>query len=210
MMRKRVFALLAILLGAFSAECYAVGFGIRAGASGRYSDFGSANVQGSTLSTSPRIGFNVGIYTDIKLFGFGSSESSASGLYIRPEGVFTMTGLDVSSSGGQSCRARMQSVDIPVLISVKVKFFRIYAGPTLTAMDKNKTLGADGMDLSTIRPFVNYAAGVGFDMGMFTVDMRYDGVFKRPTGSVRIGEMTTGENVRFRSGGLAVSIGVAF
>ena len=40
--------------------------------------------------------------------------------------------------------------------------------------------------------------------------MRYDGVFKRPTGSVRIGEMTTGENVRFRSGGLAVSIGVAF
>ena len=210
MVKKSIIALLVVLLGAVSAECYAVGFGIRAGASGRYLDFGSAGVDGHTLGASPRIGFNVGIYTDIKIVGFGSSEGSASGLYIRPEGIFSMTGFDVSASGGQSCRVRMQSVDIPVLVNLKFGFFRMYAGPTLTAMDKSKTLGSDGMDVSSVKPFVNYTAGLGFDMGMFTVDMRYEGMFKRPTHSVRIGEMTTGTNVRPLSGGWAVSVGVAF
>lgn len=210
MVKKSVVALLVALLSMVSVECFAVGFGIRAGVSGRYLDFHGRSVEGNALSASPRMGFNVGIYTDIKIVGFGFSEDSASGLYIRPEGIFSMSGFDIGGGDESHCRVRMQSVDIPVLVSVKFGFLRLYAGPTLTAMDKNKTFEPDGMDMSSIRPFVNYTAGLGFDIGMFTIDMRYDGVFKQPTHSIRIGDMTTGANVRSRFGGWAVSVGVAF
>lgn len=210
MVKKSVVALLAALLSMASAECFAVGFGIRAGVSGRYLDFHGLSVEGNALSASPRIGFNVGIYTDIKIVGFGPSEDSASGLYIRPEGIFSMSGFDIGGGDESRCRVRMQSVDIPILASVKFDFLRLYAGPALTAMDRNNTVKADGMDMSSISSFVNYTAGLGFDIGMFTVDMRYDGVFKQPTHSIRIGGMTTGANVRSRFGGWAVSVGVAF
>ncbi len=193
-----------------SVQCFAVGFGIRAGVSGSWMKFGGAAVNGQTLHADSKIGFNVGIYTDIKIMRFGSDEESGSGLYIRPEGIFTQTGYDISALGGATCSIRQQSVDIPVLVNVKMNSFRLYAGPSLSTMYNCRTLTDGGMDFTGLKPFVNYTAGAGFDWGMFTIDMRYNGIFKRLTHSVRLDDMTTGANIRSTLGGWAVSVGVSF
>lgn len=209
MIRKFIILILTAFFVIAAEGCYAVGFGMRAGVSGQYMRFRSNEIGTELVDAKSVVGFNVGIYTDIRVLRMGGLESK-SGLYIRPEGVFSQTSYNVASSGGAAAKVRMQSVDIPVLVNLKFSAFRVYAGPTLTAMHKSRSKNSQELEFESIKPFVNYTAGIGLDLGIFTIDARYNGTFKDLTNSIRLKGMETGADVKSGVQGWAISVGVAF
>jgi hypothetical protein len=72
----------------------------------------------------------------------------------------------------------MQTVDVPILLSLKVSLVRVQAGPVFNLMNNfNTTDGALKLDDPTRNP-VGFAAGVSIDLGPLVIDGRYHGDFK--------------------------------
>lgn len=163
-------------------------FGIKAGAN-------LSNINGSNdLSLSPggnafdfrdndnrSPGFAGGVY-----FRFGKT------FYIQPEILLSQKGgrFNVYEDGvlnNGKVDVRFSNFDVPVLFGVRIaKFFRINVGPTASLrLSSNGKIG-DSFDAITgensgaefkNRLAYGYQAGVGFDLGRLSLDVRYEGNF---------------------------------
>jgi len=163
-------------------------FGIKAGAN-------LSNINGSNdLSLSPggnafnfkdndnrSLGFTGGIF-----FRFGKT------FYIQPEILLSQKGgkFNVYKDGvlnDGKVDLRFSNIDVPVLFGVRIaKFFRVNVGPmaSLRLSGNGKigdsfdavTGGNSGTELKN-RLAYGYQAGVGFDLGRLSLDVRYEGNF---------------------------------
>jgi hypothetical protein len=185
MKRVLLIALATVLtLGAATQNTAAQTFelGARAG-------IGSHNldVKGLALlqSRKARLGWNLAVVSRIRLAGFGDGLLGA-GLFFQPEVVFSQNstvGDDefeqlTRASSDYSGRLRMHTVDIPLLLSLKVSLVRVQAGPVFNLMSNYATKGGK-LDLSPLRSATGYALGASVDLGGLVIDGRYHGEFKK-------------------------------
>jgi hypothetical protein len=112
-------------------------------------------------------------------------------LFLQPELIFNSNSFDISwKELGKAAvnvgKQKFQYLEIPVLAGLKLGPIRINAGPS-GHLFLNKT-----GDLFKINNYsvnfsgltLGYTAGVGFDIGKFMMDLRYDGNFSDPDGTV--------------------------
>lgn len=104
---------------------------------------------------------------------------------IQPEVCYSYSNIriDDKASHNFTAKARLNLVQMPILVSFRIAMFRINFGPVFTLMDNptyNIVNGNDAqqMFLSRIYPTITYAAGVSVKFaGCMMVDVRYSGQF---------------------------------
>ncbi len=150
-----------------------------------------SQVRGNDLSfTSGNTVFNFR-NNENRAFGFTGGIFLRFGrtVFLQPEILISQKGgkYDVITDNGNNTKTidfRMTNLDLPLLIGVKLgNVFRINAGPVATFnIGNDGRLGdaiedAHGESAEQIynKAVFGYQAGVGFDIGQFNLDVRYEG-----------------------------------
>lgn len=139
------------------------------------------------------------------------------GLYFGVDGLYTYTPerLDISGENGISSNLsiRHHGIDIPVLVGFKIAFFRVYAGPKFY-INVGETLSKSLLSNNKInynldKNVFGYQVGLGFDiLKKITVDVTYNGMFKKGTQTITIDNIVNKGNVTSRQ--LWVTLGFLF
>ncbi len=190
-MKKLIFASFAILMSLSSFAQYDPGFrfGIKAGAnlsnlngSNDLSLSSGGNAFNFKDNSSRSLGFAGGVF-----FRFGRD------FYLQPEVMLSQKGGEfnvykdgVKNENGK-VDVRFSNLDVPILFGVRIaKFFRVNVGPMASIrMSSNGKIGDSFDDITgdnSDAAFKNrlaygYQAGVGFDFGRLSLDVRYEGNF---------------------------------
>jgi opacity protein-like surface antigen len=118
-------------------------------------------------------------------------------LVIQPEGVFSSSGGKVAVTRNQSGTVvetteefKFNRLDVPVLVGVSLlNFARIQAGPVASVLMGGE-LGDQDLDSFMDKTDIGWQAGIGFDIGHVTADVRYERVkreYTNPDNSFDVG-----------------------
>ncbi len=148
-----------------------------------------------------KLGWQAGIVTAVNFGAFA----------VEPQILYVRQGLRVRAEGGKEVNLKSNSIDVPVLVSLRMlKPLRIYAGPVFTVMnDCKQKSGGDLLEFDRVRPTLSFSAGIGVQLVRhLLVDLRYNGQFKGkkdvvlPDGKTGIGKL--------RQHSFAISFGYLF
>ena len=147
-----------------------------------------------------KLGWQLGIVTAIDWGAFA----------FEPQIIYVRQGLRIRPDGGPEVNLKSNSVDVPVLASVRLlRPVRIYAGPVFTVVNNvRQKSGGDLLDFSRVRPTLSYTFGAGVAlMRHLLVDLRYNGQFRAKHDVV----LPDGGNLdKLRSHSVALSFGYLF
>ncbi len=126
-------------------------------------------------STATKTGYVGGLY-----MRFGEK------VFIQPELLFSAKGGKINALqpvGGTSSKTfdiDYTSIDVPVLLGFKVGPIRLNAGPVASfkvsqSIDEDLKTYSSNVSESFKNAAYGYQAGVGLDIGAFSVDLRYEG-----------------------------------
>ncbi|MFO7658323.1 MAG: outer membrane beta-barrel protein [Bacteroidales bacterium] len=206
MKRIVVFALIIIVS---VAEGYTqIRFGLRAGVNWNYvkaDDFVLNNNLRLTIPSDANMGYHFGLISQVELFNF----------FVQPELLFltNKNKLILKNSSGDNegyAEQRVYRLDIPVMLGVKLKSFKIQAGPigTIFLGDKTDLIEIENFEQNFKSVTFGYQAGIGFDLSRVSLDLKYEGNLGK------FGEQMVIENQTFdfdqRSNQLVFSIGLLF
>ncbi len=159
-----------------------------------------------------RLGWNAAVVSRIRIIGFGDGLLGA-GLFFQPEVVYSQSNLKVTEPDalvdpggyvpGGTSKIRMATVDVPLMLSLKVSVARIQAGPVFNLMNNFKTVDGS-LELLPLRPAVGYAVGASVDLLGLTFDARYHGDFKKMSFS---GDWA---DIKSRFSSWSVGVGIMF
>ena len=129
------------------------------------------DIRGGTIDVSSNPGFKAGILWGVS---FGALE-------FVPEILYSTFNMDVQGQGQQSAELRNRSLDLPLLVGIRVaRPVKLHLGPTFSMMCSNEITYADGEveDYGRIKSSVGYVAGVSYDiLERLFLDFRYTGRF---------------------------------
>ena len=205
---KKIFVLLFALL--LAAPMFSqVKFGLKAGVSTDFTftnlDLSQANVDVVLeKAKSAEWGFQGGAFL----------RASFAGIYIQPEILLATATNSLTYSGvvdgapvDELLEQKFTKVNIPVLVGIKVAFFRVNAGPAASFLITDTKELAEGATYK--KATFGYQAGVGVDLlKKMTIDVRYEGSLNQ------FGDEITIEGVTFplddRTGALLIHVGLIF
>jgi hypothetical protein len=157
---------------------------------------------------SSEYGFHGGLFMRLTFFG----------IYIQPEFLFATSEnfYNVTSPGSTTPKEvsqRLNKLDIPVMLGLKLGPLRLNAGPAATvAIGSPKALVTDSnlKDLYS-KTSIGYQAGVGFDLfKTLTFDVRYEGSLKKYQNQIQNITGGTKVNLDNRPNAFLFSIGLMF
>ncbi|MEZ0608010.1 outer membrane beta-barrel protein [Fibrella sp. WM1] len=119
--------------------------------------------------------------------------------YVQPELLFSVKGgrFDIIRQGleTESVKVKVGTIDLPVLLGVRLGLLRINAGPmaSLTVLDGNlkgtfAQYGSQPIGETAKQATLGYQAGVGLTLAGLQLDLRHEGGFTR---TVAVGGATT-------------------
>ena len=184
-----VWALVAVMAGAVgieNASAQKFELGARVGVGSQNMDYEYIGLQ----DAKARLGWNLAAVARIRIVGFGGDLLGA-GLFFQPEVVYSQSnikgalrefeafgGSTRASSGANDPKIRIATVDVPLLLSLKVSLVRVQAGPVFNLMNNFKDLNGQ-LELQPLRSAVGYAVGASVDLGPLIIDGRYHGDLKK-------------------------------
>ncbi len=195
-MRKLFFIAIAVLVtGVASAQ--KVQLGARVG-------IGSQNIRMEDYyEADSRLGWNLGVVSKIRLVNFG-----IGGLFFQPEIVYGQNTVKVNTPPNGEFKTRMNTIDIPLLVSARLAMVNVHAGPVVNVMTRFNTSDGDS-EMSPERPAVGYAVGAGVNLGLIFIEGRYHGEFGKLRSNIDNGHSAV-QSVRGSLSGWSVGVGVLF
>lgn len=186
-MKKLLFLAAAVLITGVATAQSRVQLGVRAGLFSQDLQLQQADFGDDSYTTEANMGFHAAVVSRIRLTAIGSG-AIGFGLFLQPEVVYSQNRYKIMPEGGSATRIRMQSVDIPVLLSAKVSIVRVQAGPVFNAMNRLTPIKGD-IEITPLKPSVGYAVGASVDIiGGLVIDGRYNGQFKQLKNHIMAGE----------------------
>lgn len=117
------------------------------------SDLESVNVSAVTIKNKP--GYRVGFTSRITILKF----------YIQPEFIFTQFNAEIKATNTDGLESNsyylLHRFDVPILVGIKLKDFRVFAGPVATF---NLNSAAPMFDDTWEKGSWNLMAGVGYSV----------------------------------------------
>lgn len=120
-------------------------------------------------------GYHFGLYSRIKLFG----------LYLEPAVLFNSNSVDYnlkvpnSDEVNEIKKEKYNNLDIPLMVGMKVWFFRVQAGPVahIFLNSSSELTDIKGYNDKLKDARYGYQAGVGLDFNKIRIDVNYEGNF---------------------------------
>lgn len=187
-MRKGVVILIIALAAAAGVSAQSrVQLGVRAGITSRDMSLRITDIPNADLTTDSRLGYHIAAAARVRLSAVGRG-ALGIGLFVQPEIVYSQNIYRMQEGSDPVTRIRMQSIEIPVLLSVKVSLIRVNAGPVINAMYKTDT-ARGGLSLMSQKPSVGYSIGASVDLlAGLVLDGRYNGQFKQLQNNIQGGK----------------------
>jgi hypothetical protein len=211
-MKKRVVvavltALMVVSAGSAVAQ-KGVQFGVRGGLFSQNMQLKLGDALGlGDADTKAKMGWNAALVSRVRIVGFGSGVLGA-GLFLQPEIIYSQNSIKIEPVKGFEASFKMQSIDIPVLLSAKVSIVRVQLGPVFNVMHKTPSNLAD-FNIMVQKPAVGYAVGASVDLGSLVIDGRYNGQFKELQNSLKAGGNVY-DSVRSNLSSWSVGVGLMF
>lgn len=178
--------LLSVLMSLFISNTYAgiIDFGIKAGLSSQSLNMTSSTLGDYQLSTSSKLGYQVGIISRLNLVI----------LNVQPEILYSMNSYTMAIDNGverTSSKIKLNTFEIPVILGIRLFMLRINAGPVFNISTSTKVADTNSgiNEVFTTKPSVGYMAGLGLDLFKFNLDLRYNGQFQKTTQDIQIGSL---------------------
>lgn len=211
-MKKYFLTFAAILFSTFAASAMGpVDFGVKAGINtGNFRLKNSALTDNLHIINEARTGYHAGVFMRL----------SALGLHVQPELVYNWnkynTNVWRSETAGSDeivmrryeSKISVQTLEVPVLVGIEILFLRLNAGPVFNIMNKTSSSGGIVRDADVMKPSVSFAAGAGIDLMKFSLDVRFNGQFKRAQNNLTIDDSRYNFKSNFR--GWTFSLGYKF
>lgn len=202
-----------------NAQFKIIDIGVRTGLSVENTKLWSSSKYLGILDAKKRVGLHAGIAARVNLGMFHiqpevmySYSSYRIDQHHDPNGHWIPSAGDRESELGildiNNAKVKSHRLDLPVMVGVRLLWFRFQAGPVFSLMTETDMKSDNGYinDFDTSRPYVTYMAGVGFDMGRFSLDVRYHGQFNRTENTVTSSQVledkykSRGDNWQFSLG----------
>jgi hypothetical protein len=189
-MKKLLIVLAVFLFATQVAEAQLFQYGLKGGIG--FSNLKFSDVSGiedgddvySLVTGDAVTGYHIGLQTRIKV----------AMIFIQPELYFNAGGASVEqvyeNGPTEILNIKYSSIDLPVLVGVKLGPVRLMLGPTgsyvlsgeneLTSLDPDYTMLSSSMTWG-------WQGGIGVDLSRFTIDARYDGALSKFGESISIG-----------------------
>lgn len=184
-MKKRLLILATAMLTSVGA--FAMGpveFGIKAGINTGNFNLSKKNFSESILLINDaRTGFNAGAFMRLNFLG----------LHVQPEFIYNWNRYNMEvihkgeNSSESTTKVRHQTLEVPVLVGLDILFLRVGAGPVFNIMNRTSTMSGAQADVDLLKPSVSYTIGAGLDIMKISLDIRYNGQFKKSTQNITIG-----------------------
>lgn len=183
MKRKLLLITAAAMLTSLSAS--AIGpleFGVKAGVNTGNFDLSKKTFGESFwLINEARTGFNAGVFMRLNFVG----------VHVQPEFMYNWNRYDMAvleRGGGEenTTKVRHQTLEVPVFVGFDVLFLRLGAGPVFNIMNRTSTMSGALADVDILKPSVSYTIGGGVDIMKISLDIRYNGQFKKSTQHITI------------------------
>jgi opacity protein-like surface antigen len=170
---KKLFLLMLVTVTTVVVAQAQVALGLKAGASSSQVDVKNLRNSISEFKAADDItGYHAGAFLRLK----------AAGIILQPEAYFTSTGgkIEVSDTGSgtniNTEKFTFNRLDVPLLVGLNFfKVARVQAGPVASVLVSSK-LGSQSLEEYMNKSDWGWQAGVGFDIGNFTADLRYENV----------------------------------
>ncbi|MBN2611958.1 MAG: outer membrane beta-barrel protein [Bacteroidales bacterium] len=205
---KKVFLLIIIIFASLTTGYSQFRFGVRGGVNWNYVLADNIVYDGNTTITLPskaNMGYHFGLISQIELFN----------LFVQPELLFlsNKNELILKNTSGDNegyVEQRVFRLDVPVMFGVKIKSFKIQAGPigTIFLGDKTNLIEIQDFDQEFKSLTFGYQAGIGFDLSRVSLDLKYEGNLSDFGKEVTINNNTF--NLDQRSNQIVFSIGLLF
>jgi hypothetical protein len=130
------------------------------------------SVNGEEFSSGEeKLGYHIGAF--VRMGG--------NSIFVQPEFLFTNTGgsivREMPSGVEEVLEANFNRFDIPLMFGFKLaSFFRVQAGPIASILLDYKLEDAlqNAMEVDYSSSTLGYQAGIGFDVGNFILDLKYE------------------------------------
>jgi hypothetical protein len=138
---------------------------------------GDVRVSNGFQGDDSKMGYHLGAYARINL----------PVIYLQPEILYTNTGGSFSDNTF-NYDVSFDRLDIPLMVGVKMgSVFRIQAGPVASHL-LNSNLQSDPAQATLVPKAEDFTfgfqAGIGFDIGNFLMDLKYEGGVTRSVASI--------------------------
>lgn len=193
MKKVSILAALLLLAGTLSAQVVQLGARVGVFSQDMEMKFGE---NPNNILTDSKLGFNAAIVTRVRLVAIGHG-AVGLGLYLQPEVLYSQNTYKIKTDNDSpAAKIKMQSVDIPVMLSFKVSIVRVQAGPVFNVMQKSPS-NQHNVELMMLKPTVGYTLGASIDIfGGLVLDGRYNGQFKELKNNLNVEDMNFSESVR--------------
>lgn len=149
-----------------------------------------------TIPDYAMVGYHVGLVSQLQLFNF----------FIQPEALYTVTRNDIdvydlnsaNPEDADQVLLKLNRFDFPVMLGLKGKVLKAGIGPVITFLisEDSDFESITEYDLKLNRATMGFQAGVGFDIGKFSIDLKYEGSLSKLGEGIRLGN---GERMSFDS-----------
>jgi hypothetical protein len=208
MYMKKILVLVAALAVFHFSNAQLLTFGLRGGVSSSGLQVKeSFPVSGGTISYQDGdkvLGWHVGVLARVKISNF----------YVQPEVLFTESGGDIEVSGTgyttpEIGTIKFNNLSIPVLAGVKLgSIFRVNLGPAFNfPLSQKVSDNIKDLEQNYNSATIGYQAGIGADISILMLDLKYEGNLSKLGDSVTIPGAGT-FNTDMKSSQIILSVGI--
>ena len=195
---KKIIVILLFTTVVVSAQAQLFRIGVKGGINVQTSDIKSTQELKQLYESKNRYGWHLGLQSSIKVLPF---------LAIQPDILYTRSSFDFSSASSQSYKVRCNTIDVPVLASLRLLGpVHIQVGPSFNLMNKSSL---KNYDIFMSRPSMSYLAGVTVDLGKVNMSLRYNGQFKKLRHDIS-SEVMSNQVFKTSASNFQLSIGMFF
>lgn len=159
-----------------------------------------------TYSNNASLGYHVGLVCQIQLFNF----------FFQPELLYSVARNDIniynlsSPSETEVITQKLNRIDIPVLLGMKMNVLKFEAGPVVTFLisDVSDLKKITSYDMQLNRATIGLQVGAGLDVGRLSLDLKYEGNLSKVGDGISVGETKVPFDSRMRQ--FIVSVGLFF
>lgn len=161
--------------------------------------------EGSAATLNAKMGYSAGLHIGIQ---FGNTFA------IQPELIYTYSTIRVNDPSAEfNTKIKANTLQVPILFSFRMAFFRINVGPVLTLMDNPsyKDRNGEKVMFGRLYPTVSYAAGVGVCLlNHFLIDLRFVSRFNKTTNYISYDAATDGTEFKTTTHSVQLKVGFLF